>query len=80
VAGGTRHGLSILRRQPELLGLLVVTRAFNLSFGPAETALPLFVSDDLDAGAELLGAYWAAFGIRAVIGALALGAARRLPV
>ncbi|MDW8478227.1 MULTISPECIES: hypothetical protein [Streptomyces] len=38
------------------------------------------VSDDLDAGAGLLGAYWAAFGIGAVIGALALGAARRLPL
>ncbi|MFE7767281.1 MFS transporter [Streptomyces sp. NPDC057438] len=80
VAGGTRQGLSILRRQPELLGLLVVTWVFNLAFGPVEVALPLFVSADLDAGAGLLGAYWAAFGIGAVIGALALGAARRLPL
>ncbi|WP_205717465.1 MFS transporter [Actinomadura soli] len=79
-AGGTRRGLSILRRQPELLGLLVVTWVFNLSFGPVETALPLFVSDDLKASAGLLGAYWATFGIGAVIGALALGAAIRLPV
>ncbi|MDX2685433.1 hypothetical protein [Streptomyces scabiei] len=37
------------------------------------------VSDDLDAGAGLLGAYWTAFGIGAV-GALALGAAKRLPL
>jgi predicted MFS family arabinose efflux permease len=80
VAGGTRQGLSILRRQPELLGLLVVTWVFNLAFGPVEVALPLFVSDNLDAGAGLLGAYWAAFGIGAVIGALALGAARQLPL
>ncbi|MFD5232814.1 MFS transporter [Streptomyces qaidamensis] len=80
VAGGTRQGLSILRRQPELLGLLVVTWVFNLAFGPVEVALPLFVSANLDAGAGLLGAYWAAFGIGAVIGALALGAARRLPL
>ncbi|MFF3350385.1 MFS transporter [Streptomyces sp. NPDC002779] len=80
VTGGTRQGLSILRRQPELLGLLVVTWVFNLAFGPVEVALPLFVSDNLDAGAGLLGAYWAAFGIGAVIGALALGVARRLPL
>jgi MFS family permease len=78
--GNTRQGLSILRRQPELLGLLVVTWVFNLTFGPVEVALPLFVSGNLDAGARLLGAYWAAFGIGAVIGALALGAARRLPL
>jgi predicted MFS family arabinose efflux permease len=80
VTGGARRGLSILRRQPELLGLLLVTWGFNLAFGPVEVALPLFVSDNLSAGAGLLGAYWAAFGIGAVIGALALGAARRLPL
>ncbi|MEW2087198.1 MFS transporter [Streptomyces sp. NPDC005283] len=80
VAGGKRQGLSVLRHQPELLGLLVVTWVFNLAFGPVEVALPLFVSDNLDAGAGLLGTYWAAFGIGAVIGALALGAARQLPL
>ncbi|MFJ6440194.1 MFS transporter [Streptomyces sp. NPDC091649] len=80
VAGGTQRGLGILRRQPELLGLLLVTWVFNLAFGPVEVALPLFVSDNLGAGAGLLGAYWAAFGIGAVIGTLALGAARRLPL
>jgi hypothetical protein len=76
----TRHELSILRRQPDLLGMLVVTWLFNLAFGPVEVALPLFVTDDLHAGSELLGQYWAAFGIGAVIGALALGVARRLPL
>ena len=79
-AGDTRHALSILRRQPDLLALLVVTWLFNLAFGPVEVALPLFVTDDLHAGPELLGEYWAAFGIGAVIGALALGVARRLPL
>ncbi|MFJ4844620.1 MULTISPECIES: MFS transporter [unclassified Streptomyces] len=74
---GTARGLSMLWRQPELLGLLLVTWVFNLAFGPVEVALPLFVSGDLDAGAGLLGAYWAAFGIGAVVGALALGAAGR---
>ncbi|MFB7915774.1 MFS transporter [Streptomyces sp. NPDC056061] len=80
VTGGAQHGLRVLRRQPELLGLLLVTWVFNLVFGPVEVALPLFVSDGLGAGAGLLGAYWAAFGIGAFIGALALGAARRLPL
>ncbi|MER7698881.1 MFS transporter [Streptomyces sp. NPDC096095] len=80
MSGGTQRGLGVLRRQPELLGLLLVTWVFNLAFGPVEVALPLFVSDNLGAGAGLLGAYWAAFGIGAVIGTLALGAARRLPL
>lgn len=79
-AAGTRQGLGILARQPELLGLLIVTWFFNLSFGPAEVALPLFVTRDLHAGPGLLGTYWALFGTGAVIGALALGAARRLPL
>ncbi|WP_237536728.1 MFS transporter [Streptomyces sp. SID5785] len=80
VTGGTRRGLSLLRRRPELFGLLLVTWVFNLAFGPVEVALPLFVSDDLAAGAGLLGAYWAAFGVGAVVGALAGAAAERLPL
>ncbi|MFF2324605.1 MULTISPECIES: MFS transporter [unclassified Streptomyces] len=80
VAGGAQRGLSVLRHQPELLGLVVVTWVFNLAYGPVEVALPLFVSDNLHATAGLLGAYWAAFGVGAVIGASALGAVRRLPL
>ena len=57
-----------------------MTWLFNLAFGPVEVALPLFVTDDLNAGPGLLGGYWAAFGVGAVAGALALGAARRLPL
>ena len=79
-AGDTRQGLSILRRQPDLLALLVVTWLFNLAFGPVEVALPLFVTDDLHAGSGLLGRILGRFGIGAVIGALSLGAARRLPL
>ncbi|MGW6392503.1 MFS transporter [Streptomyces sp. NPDC055103] len=78
--GSTHQGLAVLRRHPELLGLLAVTWLFNLAYGPVEVALPLFISDDLRAGAGLLGAYWAAFGIGALIGTLGLGAARRLPL
>lgn len=79
-AAGTREGLTFLWRQPELLGLLIVTWAFNFSFGPAEAAIPVFVANDLHAGPGLLGAYWAAFGTGAVIGALALGVIRRWPL
>lgn len=76
----TRQGLGIVLRQPELLGLLLVTWFFNFSYGPVEVALPLFVTRDLHGGPGVLGAYWALFGIGGVLGALALGAARRLPL
>ncbi|MFI6154439.1 MFS transporter [Kitasatospora sp. NPDC051170] len=77
---GARQGLGVLRRHPELLGLLVLTWLFNLAYGPVEVALPLFVVHSLNDGAGLLGAYWVAFGVGSVVGALGAGAAGRLPL
>jgi MFS family permease len=79
-ADAARQGLGVLRRHPELLGLLVLTWLFNLAYGPVEVALPLFVARVPSGGAGLLGAYWAVFGAGAVVGALGAGAARRLPL
>ncbi|KOG57231.1 MFS transporter [Streptomyces virginiae] len=73
-------GLRLLRRQPELLGVLALTWFFNFLYGPAEVALPLHVTDDLHAGAGLLGLYWALFGAGAVLGGLAAGVLRRFPL
>ncbi|MFG3603804.1 MFS transporter [Micromonospora chersina] len=73
-------GLGVLRTRPELLGLLTMTWLFNLAYGPIEVALPLFVSETLHAGADVLGLYWAAFGVGAAVGALAVGAVRELPL
>lgn len=73
-------GLQLLRRQPELLGVLALTWFFNFLYGPAEVALPLHVTEDLHAGAGLLGLYWALFGAGAVLGGLAAGALRRFPL
>ncbi|MFG2987808.1 MFS transporter [Streptomyces sp. NPDC048257] len=73
-------GLHLLRKQPELLGVLALTWFFNFLYGPAEVALPLHVTDDLHAGAGLLGLYWALFGVGAVLGGLAAGALRRFPL
>lgn len=74
------RALQLLRRRPELLGLLVVTWFFNACYGPVEVALPLFVKGDLGAGAGLLGLYWAVFGAGAIVGALTFGGLRRLPL
>ena len=79
-ATGSFAGLRLLRGQPELLGILVLTWLFNLLYGPVEVALPLHVTTDLRANASLLGVYWTLFGIGAVVGALGAGALRKLPL
>ncbi|MFB6557974.1 MFS transporter [Streptomyces sp. NPDC056400] len=79
-ADGSAAGLRLLRKQPELLGVLALTWFFNFLYGPAEVALPLHVTDDLHAGAGLLGLYWTLFGAGAVLGGLAAGALRRFPL
>lgn len=78
--GRSVAGLHMLRRQPELLGVLALTWFFNFLYGPVEVALPLHVTDDLHSGASLLGWYWTFFGVGAVFGALAGGALRKLPL
>jgi MFS family permease len=76
----SRGGFALLRSHPELLGLLMLTWLFNLLYGPVEVALPLHVTDDLDAPGTLLGLYWMLFGIGAVLGSLAVGTLRQLPL
>jgi MFS family permease len=75
-----RGGFALMRSHPELLGLLTLTWFFNFLYGPVEVALPLHVTDDLRAPGTLLGLYWTLFGIGAVLGGLAAGALRRLPL
>jgi MFS family permease len=78
--GRPAAGLHLLRRQPELLGVLALTWFFNFLYGPVEVALPLHVTEDLHAEASLLGLYWTLFGMGAVLGGLAAGALRKLPL
>jgi MFS family permease len=75
-----RGGFALLRSYPELLGLLALTWFFNLLYGPVEVALPLHVTHDLHAPGSLLGLYWMLFGVGAVLGGLAVGALRQLPL
>ncbi|MGH3879778.1 MAG: MFS transporter [Actinophytocola sp.] len=75
-----RGGFALLRTHPELLGLLGLTWFFNFLYGPVEVALPLHVTDDLHAPGTLLGLYWTLFGVGAVLGGLAVGTLRRLPL
>jgi predicted MFS family arabinose efflux permease len=80
VDSAARGGLALFRVHPELLGLLTLTWFFNLLYGPVEVALPLHVTGDLHSSGALLGLYWMLFGIGAVVGGLAVGGLRQLPL
>jgi F0F1-type ATP synthase membrane subunit c/vacuolar-type H+-ATPase subunit K len=53
-----------------------VTWVFFFLYGPVEDALPVYVAHGLHAGAGLLGAYWASFGVGALVSALVTGTLR----
>jgi hypothetical protein len=60
--------------RPDLLGLTVVTWLFFFLYGPVEAALPVYVAQDVHSDSQLLGVYWAAFGVGALAATLATGA------
>lgn len=68
-------GFHLLRRL-RLISLITVTWLFFFLYGPVEDALPVYVARDLHAGAGLLGAYWACFGLGALVSALVTGMLR----
>jgi MFS family permease len=68
-------GFKLLRRR-DLLSLTAVTWVFFFLYGPVEVALPVYVADDLGASAQLLAAYWTAFGVGALASNLLTGALR----
>ncbi|GHJ44176.1 hypothetical protein Cs7R123_15180 [Catellatospora sp. TT07R-123] len=74
----TAGGFRILARRPQLLGLLALTAVFFFLYGPVEVALPLFIVDVLGRDAGFLGAYWAVFGVGALLGGLIAGTLRTL--
>jgi len=49
---------------------VILTWLFFFLYGPVEVALPVYVAHDLHADAGLLGTYWTAFGIGALVAAL----------
>jgi predicted MFS family arabinose efflux permease len=80
-AGASRTaGFRVIRHDRDLLGLLLLTFGFFFLFGPVYVALPLYVADDLGAPATVLGWFYTAFGVGALVGALLAGYLRRLPL
>ena len=53
-----------------------MTWVFFFLYGPVEVALPVYVAQDLQASAQLLAAYWTAFGVGALASNLLTGALR----
>jgi predicted MFS family arabinose efflux permease len=79
-AGSRAGGFATIFRDRTLLGVLVLSFAFFFLIGPLYAALPVHVAEDLGAPATLLGAYFTAFGIGAVAGALVTAYLRRWPL
>lgn len=53
-------------------GLFAMTMIFFFLYGPVEVALPILVSRDLGEPPTVLGAFWAYFGVGAVVGSFLL--------
>jgi predicted MFS family arabinose efflux permease len=66
-------GFRLLVRRRDLLSLTILTWVFFFLYGPVEVALPVYVAHDLQADAQLLGAYWTAFGVGALAATLITG-------
>ncbi|MEV0132837.1 MFS transporter [Dactylosporangium sp. NPDC050688] len=66
-------GFAALRADRTLLGLLALSFAFFLLFGPFYVAMPVHVATDLHASATVLGVFYTAFGAGALLGGLAAG-------
>lgn len=73
----SRAGFAAIRADRTLLGLLVLSFVFFFLFGPFYVAMPVHVATDLHAPATVLGAYYTAFGVGALLGGLATGYLRR---
>jgi len=66
-------GLTVIWRNPTLLGLLALSFGFFFLFGPVYVALPLHVSEEMRGSAALLAAFYTSFGIGALIGGILTG-------
>jgi len=73
-------GFAAIARDRTRLGLLALSFAFFLFFGPFYAAMPVHVVEDMHGSATLLGAYYTAFGIGALAGGLGTGYLRRWPL
>jgi MFS family permease len=79
-AGPETSGARAILGDRRLTGLLAVTCLFFFLYGPVEVALPVHIAQETSGSAALLGAFWATFGIGAILGGLGAGLLRRQPL
>lgn len=73
-------GFVAIWRDRPLLGLSALTLAFFFLYGPVQVALPIHASRVLDDSPGTLAAFWTVFAVGAVVGGIAAGYLRRLPL
>jgi MFS family permease len=78
--GVTNGGARAILGDRRLVGLLAVTCVFFFLYGPVEVALPVHIAREVHGSAVLLGAFWATFGIGAILGGLGAGLLRNRPL
>ena len=76
----TMSAWRVILGRPQSLGLIVVTCVFFFLYGPVEVALPVHIAEDIHGSSGLLGAFWTAFGVGAVLGGLGAGLLRHRPL
>jgi MFS family permease len=76
----TTSGTRAILGNRRLTGVLVVTCVFFFLYGPVEVALPIHIAREIHGSAALLGTFWATFGAGAIVGGLAAGLLRHLPL
>ena len=72
-----RDGFHYMRRQPSILGVLVITAVMNMWCFPYQTLLPVFARDVLSQGPMGLGLLGAAAGVGSVTGLAIVNLIRR---
>ena len=78
--GAASSGARAILGDRRLVGLLAVTCVFFFLYGPVEVALPIHIAQEVHGSAALLGLFWAAFGIGAILGGLGAGLLRHRPL
>jgi MFS family permease len=75
---GITEGLLYVRRDPTLLGTILLATIGTMLIMPYITLMPVFVRDELGYGSTGLGVLMTGIGIGAVVGALVVAARREL--
>lgn len=66
----TKEGVRFIVQYKSLIMMASVTFFFNLTYAPLETMLPVYVSDVLMEGSDVLGVMWSFFAVGTFLGSM----------